>query len=392
MTKKRIIWLIVIIIILLPLWMVVWWCLTPKKKLVVAIIDKTVLTPDGQEHVSLTWILNHEKFTKNKTELYKVSRDYFGFFPFANEKYRIKGLERFSNDQLNQLSNDADLVYITDAYGVYRNEWLSQKNNTERSGMIYGGLSEQDINFLSDIKAKHKLILTEFNSIGSPTSDDIRDKFEQLFSLHWTGWTGRFFESLDTNINTELPRWLINDYKRENGGKWPFTKEGIAFVNNKDQVVVLEKDTHLTQPIPKIITSEAAARAYNLPEQINYPFWFDVLTTDTSVNKILSHFQIDFNNAGKAELVKYGIPLTFPAVQMHIGDDYQFAYFSADFSDNPLDISSSYFKGAEYFKFLFYNHLDHIDRRKFFWFYYRPLITKILDDYYDKIKKHHLGR
>src|SRR6478735_4620515 len=108
---------ILIILLLLPIWMFVIRLCTPKRKLVMAIIDKTVLSTKEQEHISLNWVLNQERFTKNKTELYKRDRDYFGFFPLENEKFQIKGLERFNTQQLDQLSNDADVAYVTDAYG-----------------------------------------------------------------------------------------------------------------------------------------------------------------------------------------------------------------------------------------------------------------------------------
>jgi len=128
------------------MWLV--WFLTPKTKLVTAIIDKTVLTTEGQEHISLNWVLNHERYTKTSSEPYTISHDYYGFFPLKDEKFKIKGLERFSPSQLKQLSIDADLVYFTDTYGIYNNEWYQQKNVTERSGKLYGGLSNKDMELL----------------------------------------------------------------------------------------------------------------------------------------------------------------------------------------------------------------------------------------------------
>lgn len=359
------------------------WILTPKKKLVVAIIDKTVLTAAAQEHCSLTWILNHERYTKNKHDLYSVSHDYFGFFPKDNEKYRIKGLERFSSEQIRQLSNDADAMYITDAYGIYGNEWYTKTKGSERAGIIYGGLSQQDIDLMKEMKAKHKLVLAEFNTIGSPTNEDIRQQFERLFALHWTGWIARYFESLDTTINTEIPKWLINDYIRS-GHKWTFKSAGIAFVNDKDEAVVLELGKDLSQPIPKIVTKD---NLYGLPQVLYYPFWFDVTVTDTAVNKVAACFVLDLTNNGKKELMQNNIPITFPAVQIHKDDQYTFAYFSGDFSYNPLKLTSAYFKGIEFFSFPFYNHFDKADRAGFFWRYYRPLVTGIMHDYYNNIKK-----
>lgn len=363
------------------------WNFTPKKKLVVAIVDKTVLTRDGQEHASLAWVLNHRRYTKNKTALYDVSNDYFGFFPKDDEKYRLKGLERFSTSQLDQLSVDADLAYITDAYGVYKNEWFTRKNYGERSNIIYGGLASQDMQLLEKMKDRHKLVITEFNTIGSPASEIIRERFEQLFSLRWTGWVGRYFSTLDTSIDKEIPHWLISGYKREHNGKWPFKKPGVALVSENDQVVVLEEGTHLNFALPFITAEEAYKSKYNLPSSINYSFWFDIIKTDTAVNKVVASFNLKTNKAGKDELDKYGIPSKFPAVQTHQGSDYQFWYFSADFCDNPVSQVSSYFKGIEGLKFLFLNRLDKSDRKSFFWRFYQPLLTTILNDYYNTLKR-----
>ena len=167
----------VILVLLLPLWMWMAWLFAPKKKMVMAIIDKTEISNKGQEHVSLSWVLNHERYTKTPNKPYHVSNDYFGFFPQEDEKFRLKGLERFNEQQLEQLSNDCSVAYFTDTYGVYKNEWFSHKANTERSGILYGGMSKEDIRFLQKMKEKKKLILTEFNTIGSPTQTETRELF-----------------------------------------------------------------------------------------------------------------------------------------------------------------------------------------------------------------------
>lgn len=387
MNKKKILLFALLAIVLLPLWMWLAWLLTPKKKLVVAIIDKTVMTKGGQEHVSFTWILNHNRFTKNKTKLYTAGNDYFGFFPKENENFRLKGLERFSAAQLERLSNDADMTYYTDTYGVYRNEWYLKKNVEERSGVVYGGMSEQDIDYLRDMKAKHKLIISEFNTIGSPTSPDIRGEFENMFDLKWTGWTGRYFSSLDTTVNTELPRWLINNYKREHDGQWPFHNPGIAFVNNSDYVVVIEEKTHLNNALPHIESNAYGQKTFGLPDRMKYSYWFDIIQPDTSVNKIVAEYSINLNAAGEAELKKNNIPFSFPAITMHKGSDYQFYYFSGDFCDNPVSILTSYFKGIRLFKSFFYNSKSSAERASFFWNFYQPLMTSIVNDYYDHLQK-----
>ena len=381
MRKRKFLQIIIPALLVFPLVMWLGWFFTPKKKLVIAIVDKTVVNTDCQEHISLSWIINHNRFTKTPTQDYKTSRDYFGFFPKDNEKFRLKGLERFSSEQLRQLSNDADLAYFTDTYGIYKNEWYSQKNNTERSGVLYGGMSAQDVEFLQDMKDRHKLIITEFNTIGSPTNVDNRNKFEKMFGMHWTGWTARYFDTFDTLKNKELPRWLIGNYKKQHQQNWPFHKAGLAFVrNDDDQIVILEDSTHLTDPVPHIISFGYGQKKLSLPERIKYPFWFDVISPSLNVNHAISRFDISLNKNGAAELKKYNIPATFPAIIMHKDKDYQFYYFSGDFCDNPIGMGTSYFKGISLFRWMFYNSDEPDERKSFFWTFYRPMMTHILSD------------
>lgn len=376
---------LILLVILLPLWMWVAWFLAPKKKLITAIVDKTAMTKDGQEHASLTWILNHEKFSKTPTKSYNVSNDYFGFFPQLKEEFRIKGLERFSPSQIDQLSIDCDLTYYTDTYGIYTNEWFAKKNITERSGIIYGGMSQQDIDFIKKMKERKKLIITEFNSIGSPTSAETRKQFEEMFGVEWTGWIGRFFNSLDTSINKEIPRWLIDNYEAQHSGQWPFKLSGIAFVSNDDKVVILEEGMHLKNPLPYIESSDYGRRVLGLPESMKYSFWFDVTLPDTLRNVVVAEFNIDVNDKGLKELADNNIPATIPAVTMHKGKDYEFYYFSGDFCDNPLSVTSSYFRGISVFDNFFYKKTDMLERESFFWKFYKPMVTKILKDYYQKL-------
>ncbi|HEA31378.1 MAG TPA: hypothetical protein ENH91_15520 [Leeuwenhoekiella sp.] len=383
---KKVLGVLLLIIILLPIAMWVAWLLTPEKKLVIAIIDKTVLTTQGQEHISLNWILNNNRFTKTSDKPYKINRDYFGFFPLKNENYELKGLERFSSNQLSQLSLDADLVYYTDTYGVYNNEWFKNGNISERSGMLYGGLSNQDIELLVEMKRRHKLILTEFNTIGSPTQVQNRKEFEKLFGLTWTGWTARYFNNLDLHVNQEIPSWLVRNYKSAHDGQWPFTRAGVAFVN-KDKVVILEEGRHLEHALPYIFVTPKAQERFGLPDTMKYSFWFDVMIPNLDVNQVEASFGLNLTGSGKKELAKNKIPQTFPAVMSHVGDDYRFYYFSGDFSDNPIGINSSYFKGIGFFKGIFYDDRDPSERSSFFWGFYRPLLNKILQEEMELLHK-----
>lgn len=377
--------IIIMVVVLTPVWLYIAWLLTEKRKLVVAIVDKTVLNKKGQEHVSINWILNQEKFTKNRKDLYNREKDYYGFFPLDDQKFQVKGLERFNNARLEQLSKDVDLVYLTDTYGIYKNEWYHENTDTAVAGILYGGMSRQDLYFIKQMQDRHKLIITEFNCLATPTHPAVRTSFEKSFGIRWTKWIGRYFPSLDTVSNPDLPRWLIELYRKKHNGNWPFRKSGIALVNTDDHVLILENNTHLKQDLPLIVSGKEEQQYYGLPASIPYSFWFDVIVPDSSRNRVLSSFQIDVNEAGKKLLAAHGLQAKFPAITAHVGSDYRFFYFSADFSDNPLSLSSSRFKKIAWFKMFLYNRRDPLDRSSFFWNLYQPMVTRILNDYYQTL-------
>ncbi len=386
-SKTPFIRFILLFLVLAPVLMLVAWYLWPKRKLVVAIVDKTVLTKEGKEHISLNWVLNQEKFSKSDNRLYSRTEDYYGFFPGKDEKFSLKGLERFNPDQLEQLSRDIDAVYLTDTYGIYNNEWYRKGDAKERSGIIYGGMSPQDLTLLQLARNKHKLIITEFNCLGSPTDPAVSKGFEKTFGIAWSGWIGRYFDSFDTTKNKELPRWLIDNYKRQHNGRWPFTENGIALVHSNERIVILENKTHLHNPLPHIYASREGMDHYGMIDRMKYSFWFDIIREDPRINKVLASYYLHVNEEGKAELQRNGIPASFPAVIAHVDDDYRFFYFSGDFCDNPVELASSHFKNIRMLKWFMYNTSDPQERKSFFWELYRPLVTTILEDYYTTLKR-----
>lgn len=378
--------LLLICICLTPLFMHLLWLLWKPSPLNIVLLDKTVLTKRGHEHASFSWVLINDKYVKRKDrKLYAIRADYKGFFPLNHEEYHIDDFELFNPRQIDSLVEANDMMYITDTYGIYTNEWYSHARITERSKIVYGGMTSQELNLLRGFKAQGKLILTEFNCIASPTKSNIRKDFEQTFGLKWTGWIGRFYDDLDS-ANKDLPRWLTRNYMKQHNMQWPFRKSGIVFVREDDHIEVLENGKDLLDEVPRIYTASENQENFNIPAIQKYPYWFDIMDI-TETNKVVSLYKVKPTARGDSIMTKYDILKDFPAVIEHYESDYRFFYFAGDFCDNPISQHLRKFKGIHYFRKLLYRDNSVGDREDFFWEYYRPLVSGILKRYNEELKR-----
>ena len=380
--RRWLLGLLILIIVSAPVLSILVWYFSPKYPINIMVVDKTVLTPDGNEHRSFNWVLKHHKYVKPDKSFYELE-DYRGFFPLDSEKFYIDDLDMYSDEQLDSLSDTLDMVYFTDTYGIYFNEWYKHAELTEHSEIIYGRTSDNDFELMQKMHEKQKLILTEFNTIASPTSIKVRKKMEKEFGVKWSGWVGRYFFSLDTLKNPELPRWVVHLFKRQHKGEWPFKESGIVFVHDDETICVLEKDIDLEHEVPIINTDKYYQDFYGIAEHIRYPFWFDISYLEYD-DLVVSTYKIHSNERGDSILAHYNIPKEFPAV---LGDHIinRFYYFAGDFADNPIAFSAVYSRGIEHLDFFLYENSDLSDRKKFFWRYYRPMMVKIMSDYYANI-------
>lgn len=374
----------ILVISIMPLLMFVSWLAKPKKELKVAIVDKTVLTPQGNEHESFDWILTHEKYCKRNRDLYSVDKDYYGFFPKDKWQYLVKDFQKYDEDRLTQFADSNDMIYFTDTYGLSKGDWYGNNTIGAFSKLMYGGMTQNDLKILRLMKEKHKLILTEFNDIATPTSYSVRSAFEDMFGVQWTGWTGRYFYSLDTTVNKEIPIWVTRDYKRQHNNKWPFKKSGIVFVHDKGRIEILENRKDLTDEVPYIISNELNQNRFNIPKKIKYSYWFDVMLTKQT-NNVASVYRIFSNARGDSILKSINIPNPFPAVIEHYDNDYKFYYFCGDFCDNPIEGFLAKFVGITKLRWFMYPSSDVSERKSFFWLYYEPLVSAILKNYYNSL-------
>ncbi len=369
---------LLIFLLFTPLWMWLGWVIQSERPLNLLVLDKTVPDFKRQEHRALAWVLLHRKFTGPTGKLFDINRDYFGFFPLENEQYRLNGLEQFDSTQIDSLAQLYQAAFFTDTYGVYENEWYRHRNLTERSRQIYGGTRVQDVWFLRHMKEQRKLVILEFNTVGAETPAYFRKQIEKMFRFRWSGWSGRYFEVLDTLKNPELPRWIVRLYKKEHHNRWPFTGDGIVLVHASEKVEILDGERDLKHPFPQIVSTPAARHRFHLPEKIDFAYWFDIVIPDKG-HHLFAEYRLETTARGDSILMAWHIPNRFPAV-FGQAQGMRFYYFAGDFSDNPISLTTAHLRWIEYFRGLLYTRQP-LDRTRFFWQFYRPLVTTILQEY-----------
>lgn len=171
----------------MPIISLLFWYLSEDKFINLLILDKTVLTTEGNEHRSFNWIMTHEKYFKPDGKPYTVPQDYLGFFPLENYRFFINDLKDKKEEELDSMANAIDMVYFTDTYGIYELEWKQQNEQTEFSRLIYGGMDQNDVSLIKKVFDQDKLVISEFNTIATPTPYRVRKEFEENFQLDWTG-------------------------------------------------------------------------------------------------------------------------------------------------------------------------------------------------------------
>lgn len=354
---------------------VLWWG-TPAKPVVVTLIDKSVSTADGRGHSSFFWVLKNQKYIKPDRSGYEASLDYFGAFPTGDGTYRGNDLNAFDEEKLDSVCAVSDIIYFADTYGVY-----GAPRKGAESGLIYGGLDNNDLVFLKKAKERKKVIIAEFNILQAPTKRSIRKGFEDEFGIEWTGWTGKYYRSLDP-INGELPAWLVPSYENQHGTNWAFSSAGIVLAHEDGRVEVLAEGIDLDDALPLVRTFGYGTDSLNMAKTSGYLQWFDVVRYNDSINHAVSAYELRVSKTGSEQLSRLGIPTRFPAVVMHKGNDYTFFYFCGDFCSKPVSYKTARMSGIQYLSSLLRDQDNRQGGDSFFYRLYMPMVSGIIGHQY----------
>jgi hypothetical protein len=350
------------------------WLGYPKTYLNLYVLDKTVPDFKYEKHKSLFWVLNNARIVKHDGKRYRVGYDYYGFHPLhplSDYQYEIK---RILLEDIDSISDVYDAAYYTDTRGIYFNEWFKGFRRRGENSVIEGGVNQNDYLLLKAMKEKDKLIIGEYNILGAPTSDLMSYKTQLLFHLQSTGWWGSYYSSLDSS-NNDIPYSVIDNYRMQNGGHWPFKGEGIIITNGK-AVIVLENKIHLNLPYPVIVTDETFRNKNHLPLSTAFLNGFEIVTPLDSIIPV-ANFQLNLTLEGDSLLNAYGLKPIFPAILTDNPSHIRTCYFTGDFATN--NIPSFFSKMANSRKWL--RGVTKNKQKIFFQHYYFPLMENMLKDY-----------
>jgi hypothetical protein len=350
----------------------------PPRRIELCVLDKTVPFRNWFEHRSLYWLLLHLNVVKADGTNYQFERDYIGAYPPAVPGDPPERTRDLSIDDVAK----ARLVYLADTYGVYREDLKSKERMEaalERSPKLYGGLTSEEARAAAGALDSGKTLVSEFDTLGSPTGDDARTTLESALGVHWTHWIGRYFARLEDT--SEVPQWMRNDYEREWKQPWRF--EGPGYVLMQDDVhcevlrVGLEADAiGLTIERERPIDPSLDRASDGIP----YPYWFDVVE-DRPEAKRLATFTWHLKDAGRERLKARGLKERFPAVTRRTPPRGGAAwYFAGDFADNPMDPRPVPFLGYLAFRHVVEGLKVAPSETAFYWRFYVPMMETLLSD------------
>ncbi len=297
--KKALLIIVIILAVLLalPVINLLRWTFEAKKPIGLVIVDKTVPSLDRDKHKSFNWIMTNNRYVKKeKNTSYSYRKDYFGFYPMRPLKEKQWNNVRYNLEEaIRILPENNDAVYFTDTYGVFIADWFPTFSPPRRTRKLEGALNGNDNNLIQEMKNKNKLVILEYNTFDWPTGEYESFRLQDRLGIKWSGWTGKYFESLDTakKRNEDFPLWMTAMYRKQYKEPWTFTKPGIVLLKDK-AIIVLEEGPMLDKALPAIVSTPAYVEKWGLAESVSFDQWFDII--DPMQNTVISKFKLA-NNA-----------------------------------------------------------------------------------------------
>ena len=325
--KKRtkvitIIILILCLLLLLSPWLI--WYFSNPNDVHTVIYNKTVPDDSFRQHAALMWFLKHTKVQTEQGTNYKLERDYLGLHRNKSSEDNIL--------PLHTVSEQIDVLYIADTYGIYAGEPGRSLPTPGTSNVLYGGLDDKDVKAIREFLAQKRpnTLIAEYNTFGTPTRDHIRSEMYEIMRLRWTGWIGQYVADLALDAN--VPGWFRQRYEISSGKPWDYSGEGIILADEQDHVVVLTMAEDLDGKGNSLVYTSEANQLLYLEGSHPYNKIFDIVEP-LDGSTILANYELDVTSSGQKKLIAEGLPSTFPAIIASDTAYHRSYYFAGNFAD-----------------------------------------------------------
>lgn len=339
------------------------WLIESPHGATIVLVDKTVPFPKYREHAFIPWFTRALKITDLQGRYLNEAYDYIGYDPLGRIGYDVLARDLAS----------ADVLFITDTYGVYEGDYAKagEVAALERSPRIYGGMSDLEADAVELFSRQRKLVIGEFNTFASPTADGPRSVLEGSFGVRWTRWVGRYWP--DMQDKREVPLWVGRTYERVYHAPMDVKGAAFVFVRDDEDIVVLNAAEHL-QPEPITIERTQAAKDLDgLPGSSSYRYWLDIVEPfDADV--IYEHV-LHLTELGESVARVHHIPLRFPALARRKGRET--FYFSGDFVDAAADRGDPERAGLLTWR-RFTASLGPFAQEQYLWAWYAPIVERLM--------------
>jgi hypothetical protein len=188
-------------------------------------------------------------------------------------------------------ANRPDLVMLADAYGVYAND--AGHIDPEGTIRVSGRFERSDAELIDGWHRQGTWLYGETQILGPPTPNEAAAILESVFSVHSTGWSGRWYDDLSS-----VPSSLRTT-------SWDYSGPGIVMVSAGAELVLTGDD--LTSGPPRAIGWTQEGRRYDVP----FVDWFEIVDTTETVD---ARLELPVTTQGAATLAGHGIPQSVPLV------------------------------------------------------------------------------
>jgi len=357
-------WVLVVLLLLLSILLslpFVLWLLTPTKNLTVTVYDKSVPTTKAEQHQNLGWFLSHFKYPTEEGTRFRTQTTYLGYHPGEENPIR----------DLSSLDERTDLLYIADTYGVYKSgEGFSRTLMDGESNLIWGGSSASDVQAIRAFlnRESASTVVAEYNTFATPTPSYIQAQLYEVLGTRWTGWTGMYVNNLSKT--GETPPWILDIY----GENWDYSGSGVLLYNTDDEVVVLREGIELGPGRMTFSFTEKGTAVLELSGSIEYRLLFDI-TEPLGGTEVLATYSLDVSEKGKQLLERFGLPSSFPAIQLKQTANHRAYYLGGNWAYSQRTLKLFRLKGLS-------SLLEAVasGERAFFWKFYMPMLTSIFDE------------